>query len=204
MVLKFSPALQNFWGLILKFVEVTGEKLVGRCGAFCTLPALPSLPPNLNNFDKLDSFGNANVDNFDIICLRCSTTTTLFQKAKFYVMQPLVYFSFSRWIFQNHSLLKNIRPNEKTRGYSWKKIWKIKRAVSIRMLSNLFGKNNCASSYNHLTKVYLPILCMFNLLLLIFLWRKSKTMICYLKVKCYFPKLNRKRFLGILQIHNFL
>ena len=84
--------------------------------------------------------------------VRCTTTTILFQKVKFDVMQPLVYFSFSRWLFQNHSLIKNIRPNGRIRGYSWKKIWKTKRAVLIRMLNNLFGKNNCASSYNHLIK----------------------------------------------------
>ena len=31
--------VRKFWGLILTFVEVTGEKLVG--GLFCTLPPLP-------------------------------------------------------------------------------------------------------------------------------------------------------------------
>ena len=203
MVLKFSPALQNYWSLILTFVEVTGEKLVGRCGVFCTYLRSPLSPLTWIILTNLIVLGMRMWIILTSYALRCSTTTTLFQKAKFYVMQPLVYFSFSRWIFQNHSLLKNIRPNEKTRGYNWKNK-DFNKDVSIRMLSNLFGKNNCASSYNHLTKVYIPILCMFNLLLLIFLWRKSKTMICYLKVKCYFPKLNRKRFLGILQIHNFL
>ena len=104
MVLKFSPTLQNFWGPIPTFAEVTAEKLVGRCGAFCPyrrgggggggggggflqLPPLPpppppSFPPNLNSFDKLDSFGNASMDNFDIICCKMHNYYNSFSKSE--------------------------------------------------------------------------------------------------------------------------
>ena len=84
MVLKFSPTLQNFWGPIPTFAEVTAEKLVGRCGAFCTYlrSPPPSFPPNLNSFDKLDSFGNASMDNFDIICCKMHNYYNSFSKSE--------------------------------------------------------------------------------------------------------------------------
>ena len=60
-----------FWGLILMFVEVTGEKLVGS--SFCHPP-----PPSLDRVNTITSLRNSkNQPNEDTIyCITSKTKTT--------------------------------------------------------------------------------------------------------------------------------
>ena len=66
-----SYVCRSYWGKTNR--EVRG---------FLHLPPLPSFPPNLNNFDKLDSFGNANVGNFDVICFKMLNYYNSFSKSE--------------------------------------------------------------------------------------------------------------------------
>ena len=56
--------VKKFWGLIPKFVEVTGEKFVGRWGAFCQCPRPPP-PVILDRVDGKFSYGTVKTDSAD-------------------------------------------------------------------------------------------------------------------------------------------
>ena len=54
--------VKKFWGLIPTFVEVTGEKFVGRWGAFCQRPPPPVI---LDRVDGKFSYRTVKTDSAD-------------------------------------------------------------------------------------------------------------------------------------------